>query len=70
MKRPTPGGLLIGVALVIPVLIEFRTVLVWLGFDVPLGLYAPSAVALVGALAAALWFLGEEAPDEGNRSRA
>lgn len=65
MKRPSPAGLLIGVALAIPVLIELRTVLVWIGLDVPLVVYAPSAVLLVVAVVAALWVFGE-----GNPSRA
>jgi hypothetical protein len=56
---------LIGVALAIPVLIELRTVLVWMGVDVPLSVYAPSAVLLVAAVVAALWVFGE-----GNPSRA
>lgn len=65
MKRPSPAGLLIGVALAIPILIELRTVLVWIGVDVPLTVYAPSAVVLVVAVVAALWVFGE-----GNPSRA
>jgi hypothetical protein len=70
MKRPTKGGLLIGVALAIPILIELRTLLVWIGLDVPIDLYVPAAIVLVGALAAGLWVFGEEVPDEGNRSKA
>lgn len=65
MKRPSPAGLLIGVALAIPVLIELRTVLVWIGLDVPLTVYGPSAAILVVAVVAALWVFGE-----GNPSRA
>lgn len=70
MRRPTPGGLLIGLALSIPVLVEFRTVLVWVGFDVPIDLYVPATLVVVGLVVAAIWTFGEEAPDEGNRSRA
>ncbi len=65
MKRPSPAGLLIGVAFAVPVLIELRTVLVWLGLDVPLVVYAPSAIVLVAVVVAALWVFGE-----GNPSRA
>lgn len=65
MKRPSPAGLLIGVAFAIPVLIELRTVLVWLGVDVPLAVYVPSAALLVAVVVAALWVFGE-----GNPSRA
>ena len=65
MKRPSPAGLLIGLAFAIPVLIEFRTVLVWLGLDVPLVVYAPSALLVLAAVVAAVWVLGE-----GNPSRA
>lgn len=71
MKRPTPGGLLIGLALAIPVLVEFRTVLVWLGLDVPIALYVPTVLVIVGAVVAALWIFGEEGTaDEGNPRRA
>ena len=71
MKRPTPAGLLIGAALAIPVLIEARTLLVWLGVDVPLDVYAPIAVAVVGLVAVALWTFGEGGGDhEGNPSSA
>lgn len=65
MKRPSPAGLLVGLAFAIPVLIELRTVLVWLGFDVPLSLYAPVAILAVVAMVAGLWLVGE-----GNPSRA
>ena len=65
MKRPSPAGLLILVAFAIPVLIEFRTVLVWLGVDVPLVVYAPSAALALAAVVAALWVFGE-----GNPTRA
>ena len=65
MKRPSPAGLLILVAFAIPVLIEFRTVLVWLGVDVPLVVYAPSAALALAAIVAALWVFGE-----GNPTRA
>jgi len=71
VKRPTPWGLAIGVALAIPVLIEARTLLVWLGYDVPLDVYAPVAIAVVGLLALAIWTFGEEGGGrEGNPSRA
>lgn len=70
MKRPTPGGLLIGLAVSVPVLIEARTLLVWLGYDVPLAVYVPSALLVVALAAAALWVFGEEGDDEGNRTRA
>lgn len=71
MKRPTPWGLAIGVALAIPVLIEARTLLVWFGVDVPLDVYAPVAIVVVGLGAVALWTFGEEGDDrEGNPSRA
>jgi hypothetical protein len=56
---------LVGVAFAIPVLIELRTVLVWLGLDVPLAVYAPSAVLLLAVVVAAFWVFGE-----GNPSRA
>lgn len=62
MKRPSPAGLLIGVAFALPVLIELRTVLVWLGIDVPLVIYAPTAVVGLLALVAAIWVLGEGNP--------
>jgi hypothetical protein len=65
VKRPSPAGLLVGLAFAIPVLIELRTVLVWLGFDVPLSLYAPVAILAVVAMVAGLWLVGE-----GNPSRA
>jgi len=65
VKRPSPAGLLILVAFAIPVLIEFRTVLVWLGVDVPLVVYAPSAALALAAVVAALWVFGE-----GNPTRA
>lgn len=65
MKRPSPAGLLVGLALAIPVLIEFRTVLVWLGLEVPLSIYAPTTILVVVAVVAALWVFGE-----GNPSRA
>jgi len=65
VKRPSPAGLLILVAFAIPVLIEFRTVLVWLGVDIPLVVYAPSAALVLAAVVAALWVFGE-----GNPTRA
>lgn len=71
MKRPSPAGLLVGAALAIPVFIEARTLLVWFGVDVPLDVYAPVAVAVVGLLALAIWTFGEEGGGrEGNPSRA
>ncbi len=62
MKRPSPAGLLVGAAFALPVLIELRTLLVWLGFDVPLSIYAPIAVLGLVALIAAIWVLGEGNP--------
>lgn len=67
MKRPSLGGLLIALALSVPVLIEARTVLVWVGLDVPITVYIPAAVVLVAGIAAAVWVLGEE---PGNPRRA
>lgn len=65
MKRPSRAGLLIGLAFAVPVLIEFRTVLVWLGLDVPLVVYAPTAIVALAVVVVALWVFGE-----GNPSRA
>lgn len=62
MKRPSPAGLLIVVALAVPVLIEFRTVLVWVGLDVPLVVYAPVALVGLAAVVAAIWVIGEGNP--------
>lgn len=48
-----------------PVLIELRTVLVWLGLDVPLAVYAPSAVLALAVIVGALWVFGEGNPNTG-----
>lgn len=57
------AGLLVGLALAIPVLIELRTVLVWLGLDVPLSIYALTAILVVAAVVAALWVFGDGNPN-------
>jgi hypothetical protein len=67
VNRPSRAGLLIALAISIPVLIEARTLVVWLGYDVPLAVYVPLAALLVAAGAAALWVLGEP---PGNPRRA
>jgi hypothetical protein len=65
VKRPSPTGLLVAIAFAIPVLIEFRTVLVWIGADIPLAVYAPTATLALAVVLAALWVFGE-----GNPTRA
>lgn len=67
MRRPSLGGLLIVLALSVPVLVELRTVLVWLGLDVPIAIYVPAAILLVVIVGAAVWVIGEES---GNLYRA
>lgn len=62
MKRPSPAGLLVGAAFALPVLIELRTLLVWLGLDVPLVIYAPVALLGLVVLIVAIWVLGEGNP--------
>lgn len=62
MRRPSPAGLLVLAAVAVPVLIEFRTVLVWLGVDVPLLVYVPAALVGLAVVIVTIWVLGEGNP--------
>lgn len=69
MKRPSTAGLLILLAFSIPVIVEFHTVLAYLGIHVPFELYLPVTVALALLTVTALWLLPEK-EEPGNPSKA
>lgn len=62
MKQPSPATVLLLIAIAIPILLELRTVLGFLGIDV--SLYGVAAVGLVYLVGLGVWvFLGEDRPD-------
>lgn len=69
MKRPGPVGVLIGLAFAIPVVIELRTVLAFLGVHIDAGIYYP-IVAAVLVVAAAVILLAPERGEPGNPNEA
>lgn len=62
MRRPSRAELLVGLAVAVPIIIELRTVFAWLGFAVPLTVYAPSAALVLAVVVAVLWVFGEGNP--------
>ena len=67
MKRPGPVGLTVLLAFLLVAVIEFRTLLGILGFEVPPRPYFAIAAVLIALLVAGLSRLPEDA--EGNPSR-
>ena len=69
MNRPGPVGLTILVAFSIPVIIEIRTIMAMLGYEIPASIFFPVA-ALIVALAVGLVLLlpEDEEDSQGNET--
>lgn len=59
MKRPGPVGVLIALAFAIPVVVELRTVLAFLGIHVDAGVYYPVVTAALLVAAAVILLIPE-----------
>ena len=63
MKRPGPVGMLLLLAFGFVAIVEFRTLLVMLGIDVPVTVYLPIALAVLVLVALAVRLIPEDERD-------